>query len=130
MMSRGSLRTRRKKQGRFYRKSGELFDRVIARYGEMLTWVLDRQRATLLVAVLTLVLTIALYVVIPKGFFPVQDTGAIQGITEAPQSISFAAMAERQQAVARSCSTIPPSTACRRSSASTAPTRRSTAAAC
>ena len=66
----------------------------------MLDWVLDRQRATLVVAVATLVLTVVLYVVIPKGFFPVQDTGAIQGISEAPQTISFAAMAERQQALA------------------------------
>ena len=88
------------KQGRFYRWSGELFDRVIHRYGQMLNWVLDRQAATLIVAVLTLVLTVVLYIVIPKGFFPVQDTGAIQGISEAPQTISFAAMAERQQALA------------------------------
>jgi len=87
-------------QGRFYRWSGDLFERVIARYGVMLDWVLDRQRATLLVAGLTLVLTVVLYIVIPKGFFPVQDTGAIQGISEAPQTISFAAMAERQQALA------------------------------
>jgi multidrug efflux pump len=63
--------------------------------------LLDRQRATLLVAIATLVLTAVLYIVIPKGFFPVQDTGAIQGISEAPQTISFAAMAERQQALAR-----------------------------
>ncbi len=88
------------KQGRFYRWSGDLFDRVIARYGVMLNWVLDRQGATLVVAVMTLVLTVVLYIVIPKGFFPVQDTGAIQGISEAPQTISFAAMAERQQALA------------------------------
>ena len=88
------------KQGRFYRWSGDLFERVIARYGKMLNWVLDRQRATLIVAALTLVLTVILYVVIPKGFFPVQDTGAIQGISEAPQTISFASMAERQRALA------------------------------
>ena len=87
-------------QGWFFRKSGAFFDRVIARYGIMLNWVLDRQVATLLVAVATLVLTVLLYVFVPKGFFPVQDTGAIQGITEAPQSISFAAMAARQQALA------------------------------
>src|SRR5512144_2612133 len=101
MMSARFLRhTPKERQGRFYRRSGELFDRVIARYVEMLDWVLKRQRATLVVAVLTLVLTVVLYIVIPKGFFPVQDTGAIQGITEAPQTISFAAMAERQQALA------------------------------
>ncbi len=87
-------------QGRFYRASGAFFDRVIARYGVLLNWVLDRQSATLLVAMSTLALTVLLYVLIPKGFFPVQDTGVIQAITEAPQSISFAAMAERQQAVA------------------------------
>jgi multidrug efflux pump len=88
------------KQGRFYRASGAYFDRVIHRYGEMLDWVLERQRATLWVALGTLVLTVLLYIFIPKGFFPVQDTGLIQGISEARQSISFAAMAERQQALA------------------------------
>ncbi|MBL8436546.1 MAG: MdtB/MuxB family multidrug efflux RND transporter permease subunit [Zoogloea sp.] len=87
-------------QGRFYKASGAFFDRVIARYGVMLEWVLARQGLTLLVAAGTLALTVLLYVLVPKGFFPVQDTGAIQGITEAGQSISFAAMAERQQAVA------------------------------
>lgn len=89
------------KQGRFYHASGLFFERVIARYGEMLTWVLDHQKATLLVAMSTLVLTVALYIFIPKGFFPVQDTGMILGISEAPQSISFSAMAERQQALAK-----------------------------
>ena len=88
-------------QSRFFRKSGEWFDRVIGRYSQMLTWVLDRQGATLIVAIATLVLTIVLYIVIPKGFFPVQDTGAIQGISEASPTISFAAMAERQQALAK-----------------------------
>jgi multidrug efflux pump len=87
-------------QGRFYRASGRFFDTVIARYGVMLNWVLDRQRATLLVAVGTLVLTVLLYFFVPKGFFPVQDTGLIQGISEAPQSISFSAMADRQEALA------------------------------
>ena len=88
-------------QSRFFRASGAFFDRVIARYGAMLDWVLERQRATLWVALGTLVLTVLLYIFIPKGFFPVQDTGLIQGISEAPQSISFPAMAERQQALAR-----------------------------
>jgi multidrug efflux pump len=88
-------------QGRFYHWSGQVFDRVIKRYGEMLNWVLDRQGATLIVAIATLILTVLLYILIPKGFFPVQDTGAIQGISEAPQTISFAAMAERQQGLAR-----------------------------
>ncbi len=89
------------KQGRFYHAGGLFFDRTIARYGEMLTWVLNHQKGTLIVAVGTLVLTIVLYIFIPKGFFPVQDTGMILGISEAPQSISFASMAERQQALAR-----------------------------
>ncbi len=88
-------------QSEFYRRTGRWFDAVIARYGVMLTWVLDRQRATLWVAIGTLALAVVLYVFVPKGFFPVQDTGVIQGITEAPQSISFAAMAERQHALAR-----------------------------
>ncbi|MEP6998816.1 MAG: efflux RND transporter permease subunit, partial [Betaproteobacteria bacterium] len=93
--------TEKEQQSKFYRRSGEAFDAVIARYGTMLNWVLDRQGATLVVALITLLLTIVLYIFIPKGFFPIQDTGAIQGVTEAPQSISFAAMAERQQALAR-----------------------------
>ena len=88
-------------QGRLYRRSGAFFDRVIARYGVMLNWVLDRQLATLLVAGATLGLTVLLYMFVPKGFFPVQDTGVIQGMTQAPQSISFAAMSERQQALAQ-----------------------------
>ena len=87
-------------QGRFYRASGRFVDAAIARYGVMLDWVLDHQGATLLVAVGTLVLTVLLYFVVPKGFFPVQDTGVIQGISEAPQAISFDAMADRQQALA------------------------------
>ena len=88
-------------QGWFYHASGKFFERVIARYGEMLTWVLDHARLTLLVAIGTLALTVVLYIFVPKGFFPVQDTGAIQGVSEAPQSISFTAMAERQQALAK-----------------------------
>ncbi|MEN6617515.1 MAG: efflux RND transporter permease subunit, partial [Syntrophorhabdus sp.] len=89
------------KQGTFYRRSQEYFDRVIAFYGKTLTWVLERQKPTLWVAVGTLALTILLFYFVPKGFFPVQDTGVIQGISEAPQSISFTAMAERQQALSR-----------------------------
>ena len=89
------------KQGKFYHASQLYFDRIIAAYGKSLQWVLKRQTATLIVAVSTLVLTVLLYIVVPKGFFPVQDAGAIQGMSEAPQSISFAAMAERQQALAR-----------------------------
>jgi len=89
------------RQGRFERVAHRVLDGLIARYATALDWVLARQRATLIVAVLTLVLTIVLYIAIPKGFFPPQDTGAIQGITDAPQSVSYAAMAERQQALAR-----------------------------
>ena len=84
----------------FMRRTQHVFDRIIARYGVLLDWVLDHQPLTLLVAVATLCLTVFLYVVIPKGFFPIQDTGLIQGISSAPPSISFAAMAERQQALA------------------------------
>ncbi len=80
---------------------GDWFNRVTARYGETLTWVLDHQRATLVVAVGTLVLTALLYIVIPKGFFPDQDTGLIEAVTEGSQSVSYAAMADRQVALAR-----------------------------
>ena len=89
------------KQGRFYRSSGRFIEKVIARYGLLLQWVLKRQGLTLAVAIGTLLLTVVLYLVIPKGFFPMQDTGAIQGISEAAQSVSFTAMAERQQALGR-----------------------------
>ena len=82
------------------REPHPFFQRVVAAYGRALDIVLDHQAATLWVAVATLALTVALYVWIPKGFFPVQDTGLIQGISEARQSISYAAMAERQQALA------------------------------
>ena len=93
--------TPEEKQSRFYHASGAFYERVIARYGVWLDWVLERQTATLLVAITTLVLTIVLYIIVPKGFFPLQDTGVIQGISEAPQSISFPAMATRQQALAK-----------------------------
>ena len=89
------------KQGRFYHASGAFFDRIIARYGQMLGWVLDRQKLTLLVAMGTLVLTGLLYVAVPKGFFPLQDTGAIMGSSEAAQSISFTAMAQKQEQLAQ-----------------------------
>jgi multidrug efflux pump len=82
------------------RKTGAFFDGVIARYGVMLTWVLDHQVLTLGVAFGTLVLTALLYIMIPKGFFPVQDTGLIQVITEGSQSASYEAMSNRQQAAA------------------------------
>ncbi|WP_265535118.1 MdtB/MuxB family multidrug efflux RND transporter permease subunit [Pseudomonas saponiphila] len=88
-------------QGRFYRVSGAWIDWLIESYGRKLQWVLKHQFLTLMVAVGTLGLTVLLYLVVPKGFFPVQDTGVIQGISEAPQSVSFAAMSQRQQDLAR-----------------------------
>jgi multidrug efflux pump len=84
----------------FQRYSREGFDRIIAVYGHALNWVLDRQTFVLIIALGTFVLTGLLYVVIPKGFFPLQDTGVIQAISDAPQSVSYAAMAERQQQLA------------------------------
>ncbi|PUA16725.1 MdtB/MuxB family multidrug efflux RND transporter permease subunit [Glaciimonas sp. PCH181] len=93
--------TPEEKQSWFYRKSGAFFDNIIARYGKALEWVLEHQNATLVVALGTLALTVVLYIFIPKGFFPIQDTGVIQGISEATQSTSFAAMSERQQALAK-----------------------------
>jgi multidrug efflux pump len=88
------------RENAFQRKSREAFDRIIAVYGRMLSWVLDRQTLVLLVALATFGLTGLLYVFIPKGFFPLQDTGVIQAISEASQSVSYAAMAARQQALA------------------------------
>ena len=82
------------------RWSNERFQALIDRYGQALNWVLERQTFTLIVAVATLVVTILLYVFIPKGFFPVQDTGLIQAITEAPQSVSYGDMAMRQEKMA------------------------------
>ena len=76
-------------------------ERLIGGYARWLTWVLGHQMLTLLVAVVTLGLTVVLYLAVPKGFFPVQDTGVIQGISEAPQAISFRAMSERQQSLSR-----------------------------
>ncbi|HSV51852.1 MAG TPA: MdtB/MuxB family multidrug efflux RND transporter permease subunit [Burkholderiaceae bacterium] len=86
--------------GALYRATGRFFDNTIRRYGQMLDWVLDRSAITLVVFVLTIALTALLYFFVPKGFFPVQDTGVIQGVTEASQSTSFAAMAERQRTLA------------------------------
>jgi multidrug efflux pump len=88
-------------QGRFYRASEHVFERMIAFYGRTLKVVLRYQTITLLVALATLMLTIFLYIIIPKGFFPVQDTGVIQGITQAPQTIGSKAMAAKQQEVAK-----------------------------
>ncbi len=89
------------KQGRFFRRTGEMFDRIIARYGRALEWVLDHQPLTMIVFLVTLALTVILYIAIPKGFFPLQDTGLIQAISEGPQSASFTAMSGRSRALAQ-----------------------------
>lgn len=102
MMCARLLRERREEHpGPLSRASQRMLDRIIAGYGRSLQWVLRRQQATLIVTASTLVVTIALFVLIPKGFFPLQDTGVILGITEGPQTVSFGTMAERQQALAR-----------------------------
>jgi multidrug efflux pump len=88
------------KHGRFYQWSENAFNQTIAFYGRTVQFVLKHQTVTLLVTVATLIATIWLYIIVPKGFFPVQDTGVITGITDARESISFAAMAQRQQALA------------------------------
>ncbi|WP_168428683.1 efflux RND transporter permease subunit [Erwinia amylovora] len=88
------------RQSRFYRRGGEIFDRLIAAYDRLLTIVLNHQRITLLVALATLALTALLYLMVPKGFFPAQDTGLIQGVTVASQDVSFSEMSRRQQQLA------------------------------
>ena len=88
-------------QGRFYRVSERAFERMIEFYGRTLRFVLRYQTITLMVALATLVLTVFLYIIIPKGFFPVQDTGVIQGISQAQQTIGSNAMAEKQQQLAK-----------------------------
>ena len=100
MCSRILHHTPKEEQGRFFKASERVFDGMIAFYGRTLKFVLGYQTITLLVAAATLVLTIVLYIVIPKGFFPTQDTGVIQGISQAPETISFAAMAQKQRQLA------------------------------
>jgi multidrug efflux pump len=87
-------------QSRFYRVSEHAFESMIAFYGRTLKFVLRYQTITLLIAVATLMLTIFLYIIIPKGFFPIQDTGVIQGISQAPPTIGAKAMAQKQQELA------------------------------
>ncbi|HUN84686.1 MAG TPA: efflux RND transporter permease subunit [Terracidiphilus sp.] len=101
MCSRILRHTPPEQQSRFYNWSEKMFNRMIAFYGRTLRVVLRYQTLTLMVAVATLVLTVLLYIFIPKGFFPVQDTGVIQGISQASQSISYTDMAAHQQALAR-----------------------------
>src|SRR5262249_16928361 len=93
--------TQKEKEGRLFRASERGFEAVIAFYGKTLRWVLRVQTATLLVAAGTFVLTIYMFVKIPKGFFPIQDTGVIQGVSEAAETISFKAMSVRQQDLAK-----------------------------
>ena len=101
MMCSKLLRHKREnQQGRFYRASERAFNSIIEFYGETLQFVLRFQKTTLLVAVGTLALTVGLFLSIPKGFFPIQDTGVIQGVSEAPQSVSFSEMSDRQQVLA------------------------------
>jgi multidrug efflux pump len=100
MCSRILRHTPEEQQGRFFRASERIFDRIIAFYGRTLKFVLGYQTITLIIAAATLVLTVVLYIVIPKGFFPTQDTGEIQGISQAPATISFAAMEQKQQQLA------------------------------
>ncbi|WP_428561017.1 MAG: multidrug efflux RND transporter permease subunit [Solidesulfovibrio sp. DCME] len=91
----------------FFRATQGLFDRAIAGYGRSLTVVLRHQGLTLLVAVATVVATVLLYIAVPKGFFPVQDTGQLSGVTQAPATVSFAAMSERQKELADLLATDP-----------------------
>jgi multidrug efflux pump len=100
MCSRILHHTPKEQQGRFFKASERAFDGMIAFYGRTLKFVLGYQTITLLVAVATLVLTVVLYIIIPKGLFPTQDTGEIQGISQAPETISFAAMETKQQQLA------------------------------
>jgi multidrug efflux pump len=100
MCSRILRSTPKDQQGRFFKASERAFDSMIAFYGRTLKFVLGYQIITLLVAAATLVLTVLLYIFIPKGFFPTQDTGVIQGISQAPETISFPAMAQKQQQLA------------------------------
>src|SRR5205085_48741 len=102
MMSARLLRHRpQTEQGRIARASENAFNKIIEYYGKTLQFVLRHQTATLLVFLGTFAMTILLFIVIPKGFFPIQDTGVIQGISEAAQTVSFREMSERQQALAK-----------------------------
>src|SRR5919201_4768169 len=101
MMSAKLRKPRHNQQSRLYQATEEIYNRIVDFYSRTLRFVLGHQPTTLIVTVGTLVLTLLLYVYVPKGFFPVQDTGVIQGISEAPETVSFDAMAQRQQSLAR-----------------------------
>jgi multidrug efflux pump len=94
-------RSEQRQQGKIAIRAQEYFDRTIREYDRLLGWVLDHQPLTMLIAVITLVVTVLLYIVIPKGFFPLQDTGFIQGMTRGAPTISFSAMSDRQNELAR-----------------------------
>jgi multidrug efflux pump len=93
-------RSEQRRQGAIARAAETYYGRLVTGYDRSLLWVLDRQPLTMLVAVITLGVTVLLYVVIPKGFFPVQDTGLVQGITQAAPTVSFAAMSKQQNSLA------------------------------
>jgi multidrug efflux pump len=102
MMAAKLLKHRKEgEKGRFYDVTEDYYNRVVAFYGRTVKFVLQHQTATLFVTFGTLVLTLVLYVIVPKGFFPVQDTGVILGISQAPDSISFDAMSKNQQELAK-----------------------------
>jgi multidrug efflux pump len=102
MMSAKLLKHRKEgEKGRFYEITENYYNRIVAFYGRTVKMVLKHQTTTLLVTFGTLVLTLFLYVIVPKGFFPVQDTGVILGVSEAPDSVSFEALAQRQQELAK-----------------------------
>jgi multidrug efflux pump len=94
-------------QGKLYRWSEMLFVKTIEQYGAMVRVVLRHQPLTLLVAVATVAFTVYLFLIVPKGFFPVQDTGVILGISEAPETVSFTSMGDRQQQLANAILTDP-----------------------
>jgi multidrug efflux pump len=94
-------RSEQRRQSKIAIRAQDYFDRTIREYDRLLGWVLDQQSLTMLIAVITLVVTVLLYIVIPKGFFPLQDTGFIQGMTRGAPTVSFAAMSDRQNELAR-----------------------------
>ena len=122
--------TPKEREGRLARALDDGFERLRDAYGRSLTWVLAHQRATLLTFAATLLVTALLFIIVPKGFFPVQDTGVIIGVTEAPQTISFQGLAERQQALVKALLGDPSIQSLSCSSALTGRMSRRTAGAC
>jgi multidrug efflux pump len=120
----------KEKQGRVFRASERVFESMIGFYGRTLKFILKYQAITLLVAVATLMFTVYLYIIIPKGFFPVQDTGVIQGISQAPATIGSKGMAQKQQELAKVILQDPAVESLSCLSVRMAPTRRPTAGGC